>query len=491
MTTPAILYDHIPVVEKDNGDDDQQYINDYSSSSILSYFVSRIVYRASAPPEHADETTYHQPPKLALVQKVDPEQEDTTEPEDDSNNVSLPMETIWEDNVCTEYVFVPYSALSEDINNDEYNGNMVCHPSVLKKLHHVMRTLFSSKHNIFASSSQGHLAVPSRSDRQGTKGQGSMLQSVILDTFVYLSSYLFSTIASHSSSSSSIFKSYDWVSETVLDDTGNHLILPGALVVMDASQTDLSEMESSIFQAAQSRNFSNTGNDPCEGALNVPLASDGEVTWSPAYSLWSKWPMRKTAVMVSAYDLLSVERQKKSQKCHRVAHHHMDASTSSTSHWPFCEDNGDLAEITCFLQSRRQRLSLGHQSFIIPKNVETATVLRAMWKLANNRTRRWCWLSFYRIKRTAKSLGQALICSSSTDLRYPADLAGTSSSDLHPDSSSHFTRKLELHSAEQIPGVEFIRRVDIMEYLPLDNTCMIEMTLVTSDASLDGAGNDR
>jgi hypothetical protein len=496
MTTPAVLYDHVPVVKKYNDNDDEQSKNG-PSASILSYFVSRRIHQVSAPPEHTDWSTDldqvddRQPQKHSQIPILDLEQEDNIEKENDSDSAAVPMETIWEDNVCKEYLFVPYSAISEDVVvHDEYSERMVCHSSRLKNLRRIIRSLFSSNRSVCTSTFPGRPSIPSpsRSDHQDPVSHSSITQSIFLDPLIYLSSYLFSRIAI-SSSSSSIYKSYDWVSETVLDDTGNRLILPGALVVMDASQSDQSALDNLPFQGPQPRLFSNTDNDTSEGTLIVPHAADGESSLSAACTMWSRWPMRNTTIMVSAYDLLAIERQKKSQKYHLVTHHDLDSSPTLTSQWLLPNGDEDLDDVSYFLSSHHQRLPLALPTLNM-SHTETATLLLALLKWANRRTRWWCCLSYYRMKTTAKNLGRALILLPSKHL---AVLSRTSPSEPHFDSSSHGILDVADHHAEQIGRkccvVELSRPVNVMEYPALEHIDMIEMTLLlTSDTSQDGLG---
>jgi hypothetical protein len=181
------------VVGKNNdGDDDNDHdghSRDNPPSSILSYFVSRMVHQVSAPPENTDETTHRQHHKQKQVPILDLEQEENTEHEDDSDSIPLPMETIWEDSVCTEYVFVPYSETSENnVEQKEYIRRMVDHSSRLKKLHCVIQSLFSSERNVCTTSSAGDLGVQSRIERQGINSRSSMIQSVFFESLISLSS---------------------------------------------------------------------------------------------------------------------------------------------------------------------------------------------------------------------------------------------------------------------------------------------------------------
>ena len=186
--------------------------------------------------------------------------------------------------------------------------------------------------------------------------------------------------------------------------------------------------------------------------------------------------------MVSAHDLLAIERQKKAQKDQRMTY--TDPETvpaTSSSLWIIREGEEDLGVAR---QSLSPRMPPGRQGVRLT-NQETVTVVQALWRLAKRRTRRWYRLSYYRVRRTAKQVGRALIPSSSMHLLeqvggVPQSLSMASPLPRSPEASGHDPEKRIDHegsAAEQDCGVEIVQT---------GNIDMIEMTPFKRKSTQDG-----
>ncbi|KAG7366805.1 hypothetical protein IV203_029475 [Nitzschia inconspicua] len=458
MTTPAVLYDHVPVVEKDNTAapttvDDDGHIHQQTPSllALRSYFVTKIVHQVSAPPEDTDESRYpcqkQQQEQQQQQEEEEKEMTDTqqsilkkkekseSESDCDSICVSTPMETIWEDDVYTDYVFVPHSAMSEDhVVHNQHSGRRTLPSSRLQKLQYVIRSLFSHK-PLANTADNNH-----RPSIQDGEIRSITINTAFLDPLVRASSYFFSYLPT-ARPSTSIFKTYDWVSETTIDKSGNRLILPGALVVMDASQGDLTGLENSPFQGPQSpchfwndNNHSfdsntNNQNDSAAGILIVPSVQEGAKATSvgdtrrePSFHTKNKsskgssslsWWQSSTTVMVSAHDLLAVQRQqRKVEAAYLNGRSDLISSPTNSSLWIVPEENENLESMT----KTRPFQTPGRQAVALP-NTETTIVLQtwtsALWKLAKRRTKWWCRLNYYRVQMKAKQVGRGFLFRSS------------------------------------------------------------------------------
>jgi hypothetical protein len=382
MTTPAVLYDHVPVNEIDERPDDDEKASPMPSrlsSSFRSYFVSRMVHQVSAPPEHTDESRQQQ--QSSRTQQGF--QTTSDDDDDDIDSVCMPMETIWEDNVCTEYVMVPQSALDESQLQDD--TAIITSPSRLRKTQDSLNSLFGSKrvstHDISCTHRKlraiwGSPSLPSESS--------GMLQSIVLDPLVYLSCYLFSHARPLPSTSRN-----GWMSETVVD--GNRLILPGDLIVLDPPL------------AHHNLHLPGQDNDT-EGTLIVPGMSESSIDPSiePASCPKSWW--HTSTVMVSAHDILAMERQKKPS--------HIDLHTTrQPSLWVVPEEGGALpSDENCVPLPQRP---ITVQSKTIHPDAVAHTWTRALWKFARRRTKYWYRHNYIRVFKTVHQMGKVFALSHS------------------------------------------------------------------------------
>ncbi|KAG7352742.1 hypothetical protein IV203_008790 [Nitzschia inconspicua] len=427
MTTPAVLYDHVPVVEKDNTaaprtvyDDGHIHQQAPSLLALRSYFVTKIVHQVSAPPEDTDESRYpcqqqqqqeeeEEEKEMTDTQQATLKKKEKSESESDCDSicVSTPMETIWEDNVYTDYVFVPHSAMSEDhVVHSQHSARRKLSYSRLQKLQYVIRSLFSHK-PLADTPDNNH-----RPSIQDGEIRSITINTAFLDPLVRASSYFFSYLPT-ARPSTSIFKTYDWVSETTIDKSGNRLILPGALVVMDASQGDLTGLENSsaagililpsVQEGTKATSVGDARREPSFHTKSKSFEGSSSLSW---------WPS-STTVMVSAHDLLAVQRQRrKVDAAYLNGRSDLISSPTNSSLWIVPEENENLESMT----KTRPFQTPGQQTVALP-NTETTIVLQtwtsALWKSAKRRTKRWCHLNYCRVQMKAKQVGRGFLFRSS------------------------------------------------------------------------------
>mmetsp|Transcript_27834 Transcript_27834/g.49425 ORF Transcript_27834/g.49425 Transcript_27834/m.49425 type:complete len:518 (+) Transcript_27834:95-1648(+) len=400
MSTPAILYDHVPVaLNADETDGHKQQLakgggycrtpkailaehRENTGNNVVSYFVSSVVYQVSAPPEHEDD-----------AKKQEQQEQQSNSSDDDENSVCGPqMETVWED-FDTAYVFVPRSSLGGEDTNNYVDANVTLshysHASKMNRIRHHLYTLGSS------------IASSSSWPRRTFQG---LLTKGLLKPVYYVSTYASSILPS----STSIYKSYDWVSETVIDESGNRLILPGPLINLDSTTLDQNDSKSYAWDGGgQTSPFlcASAQNDDIDNStLIVPASSDTAVdhverdcavpsSCGPISSSSPWWPSH--TIMVSAHDLLAVQQQQTSQ--HQNNHlSGAEWSPSSSSLWIVPEE-GEQQQ-----GQRLSRCSMSRPQWVASR--ETDSIVQqwthALWKLAKRRTMRWYRLSCFRIRQT-------------------------------------------------------------------------------------------
>lgn len=309
MSFPAVLYDHVPLTDIVDDDGDAQKLEPVG----VSYFVSSMVHQVSAPREHEDDLDPEGEENLSRIRACDREGKDTLKVFDKESNINTgdasstkdcasrdmnddnkilaenddedddrPMETIIED-VDSEYVIIP---IPPPTSVDGCQKILAALPrsrvhKILKKLHHVLK-------------------ATSKQARNGASGSVANLKTVILKPLrCYSKNFI----------PSSIYSSFDWVSTTVVDGSGNRLILPGSCIALDLdeSQNTISEndtfnddnnMGTLIVPACEN---SNGFTDESTGSRSIDKASSSPF---PA-SIWGS-----NTIMVSAYDLLAAKRNR-------------------------------------------------------------------------------------------------------------------------------------------------------------------------------------
>jgi hypothetical protein len=207
-----------------------------------------------------------------------------------------------------------------------------------------------------------------------------------------------SRLFQQASSSSSIYRSYDWVSETVVDKSGNRLILPGPLIDLDASVNGNDNYFEHHCETQQgSRSTCLIGysglDEPSGGTLIVPASPEpsnrpSDIARptsccdlvSSVPSSW--WP--STTIMVSAHDLLAVKRQQRLQDQFWCQESEMKRSPPSSSCcWIDSEDEQHGEGCMLGISNRALPWATNH---IISSETSTQEWTHAFWKIAKRKT---------------------------------------------------------------------------------------------------------
>lgn len=315
MSIPAVLYDHIPI---DDLKHDRDARNEISGSSCV---VSSMIHETSAPREEDDDDgngdKTHKEFERSLfeenrngrkneskdelrsmkdresecIKQIEVVQNDETE--------DRPMETIIED-IDSDYVQIPIPPpiMPYDFDND---------------LPSVSRTKTGIVRNKIKSFGRAFLRATMRSpelnrDRAANDSKVNGIITKCLSGCAAGSRALLRPFESYAKNlvSPSIYNSYDWVSETVIDSSGNRLILPGSCIALDSGCS-----RTSIVDGARKH----SGDKENKGILIIRSGSDdiglesGIQSWKgiPVVTSPSSSPWASNSIMVSAHDLIAVK----------------------------------------------------------------------------------------------------------------------------------------------------------------------------------------
>ena len=185
MTTPAVLYDHVPVAK-----DDVPIKNDHVSNP--------------------------------AVPRLTDEDDDDIDDIDDNR-----METILEDS-SMEYVLVAADTPHYDVDDDDDDVDVVRRKSRNERHSGVEDTNEETTTRTSLWLVWKVLAVAARTAARKSFAFTNRVTNRLTDTTTAIA-----TGNNYYSCSSKIYQSYDWVSDTVIDDDGRRLILPGQLISLD------------------------------------------------------------------------------------------------------------------------------------------------------------------------------------------------------------------------------------------------------------------
>jgi len=354
MSIPAVLYDHVPIDDLDDDGDVRQG---------GSFYVSSMVHRTSAPQEDYEfvGNVYENSNR-----KFDNESSDGADIIKDSDidadfidieDVEIddrPMETIIE-GIDFDYVLIPPIPPPTLSNNDDTGSLSTTYPatksSMRKRIRNCGKSLLKTVKNSSASNRRRITKLANDTSyvtnclSGGSRALLGPFQFYVADLFPY-----------------SIYSSFDWASETVIDGSGNRLILPGDCITLDSGDS-----RDSI------------GNEEA-GTLIVPAGESQPSSVKKSSrnsSLWSS-----NTIMVSAYDLLALKHD--------------------------------------------QRIQLGDDDFKMNCSavIETATHnvaqqwIRALWKLAERKAKIWYCLSRSYLRSSLQNTGRRFIHSQQYLVQY-------------------------------------------------------------------------
>ncbi len=383
MSIPAVLYDHVPV------DDLEEY-----------GYVSTVIHQASAPPEEGegvrsagsgDDVNINSFQSAPFIESrnsynMSYDHDDTSINASDVDNDILqdmdldehPMETIIED-IDFDYVLIPIPPPiilpGEEDDTENTDLTMAAAPTKKRKIYQTLQTyqksLFgtvtNSKHRIYVSKSVSKCA-------SGSRALLRPLQSYARDWMA----------------SSAIYSSYDWVSETIVDASGNRLILPGSCVSLDAQDSNPRQKDS-------------------EGTLIVPAgteeASNSLPASSPSSSIWAS----KT-IMVSAHDLLAIKHDQRMQLGD-------DPRPLSLFEAIDEEEEGNSHQYRYYYRDQEYNAYASAMSTTTTRTI-TQQWACALWKLAEHKARIWYFISRSYLRRSLKNAQSRFIYSQQYLIRF-------------------------------------------------------------------------
>jgi len=399
MSYPAVLYDHNPT-DIHNDDDDEDKIKELG----VSYFVSKMVHRISAPRfqilegEESDNYRDKNDNKADDVEEANKSNDNDgnhfkDESESNADDDLRPMETIME---CdSDYVFIPISTETEtEMTTTTATGDsfMVV---IYRKTKRIRKQLQDLCNTIVPSSNRNHHS-------QIWDLWKAKLQITITKPISYYLRYL---------SSPSIYSSYDWVSETVIDKSGNRLILPGACVVLDSESKnkiidDSNNNHTGTLIVPACTNSTNHKQDDFTTYVNNPLPPSSS---SPS-SLWTS-----TTIMVSAHDLLAVKRNNQQAKHHvdtnipqplsrydAIEAEHRGRSQDYSYYYRYDDDGDDYRGNN--IEDRQYTTIM-----VTTTNDATQQWTRALWKLMKRKTNMWYCVGYLRFRLSIQSVNNRIL----------------------------------------------------------------------------------
>ncbi|MGK3747976.1 MAG: hypothetical protein ACI8RD_000266 [Bacillariaceae sp.] len=432
---PAVLYDHVPTAIPDDDDDDSEDKNKETLG--VSYYVSKMVHRISAPPAPRQEKDSNNNNSCDVQQfqvlereqgndddnngsdhdekyrdetidksdndhhhnKGDSESDDDDDDDDDDD--LRPMETIIED-TDSDYILIPIpssATMTMTTTNGENNNEILLattHRRTIKRIRKQLRDLC----NLIFNNTIDIAIASSESNNRHNNSQiiWNVWKAKIRATITKPISYYLRNLPS-----SSIYSSYDWVSETVIDIHGGptntltnfRLILPGACVDLDTE----SEINSMI-------DHNNNNNDT--GTLIVPACTDSGILKGEDFATRIYSPLLSTTIMVSAYDILAVERN--NQQIKRRINNNTD-TPQSLSLFETIEEEHRGGSRDCRYYYRDDDDEDYQSTMIMVATTIDVTQQwkHALWKLVKRKTNRWYYVGYFRFQQTIQSVGQLLI----------------------------------------------------------------------------------
>lgn len=405
MSIPAVLYDHVPVLDISNEDVEKTR----KPEGVISYFVTSFIHNASAPREQdgfvneeigdgrndrKNENQREDIPESTRggskcscdTEKVDVSQSinDSVDSDSDNDNrhdgdilildenqavtendedTHCPLETIIED-IGSDYVLIPIPSPAE---NDDH------------------RKLLSSA--LLARASKMPRAFLRATRKKLDSHQITRLCQNAAQKFNSLQATLLQPIHSYTrdNHSSSIYSSFDWVSETVVDASGNRLILPGSCISLDADEP-ISAQNKGIGGDSE---FSD---NHIAGKLIVPARSASERSRG------------SNTLMVSAHDLLAAKRAQIKQRTCLV-----DATREG-------ELDGPLCSWYCF---GNEEIDFDHSKVMTAttRNLTQQWKL-ALWKLAQHKADVWYRYSHIFVRQSIQKSGHLLVKSQELLAQY-------------------------------------------------------------------------
>jgi len=392
MSIPAVLYDHVPVV--DDLKDDGEFPN---GSDGISFYVSSMVHRTSAPLEGDEDyvNVYKISNRFEQIQFTDnnktgsdksSDEADTSKESDvafDDENIEdieiddRRMETIIED-IDLDYVLIPIPPPILSTDNDDTGSSSSTHPakksSIRRRFKKYGRAFWKTMKPSAVSDSNDTYAAKYLSQCASTS------RAILRPLRFYLRDFL----------SGSIYSSYDWVSETVIDGSGNRLILPGSCISWGSKDSQ----DSNENQEA--------------GALIVPEGCDTpglkyerkSSTDTKSSSIWSS-----NTIMVSAHDLLAVKHDQSQQICYMD-----DPQPFSLFETIEEEDKGKARYERCYYRDDAYVMNCSTVVEATTHNVAQQWA-RALWKLAERKAKIWYCMSRSYLRRSIRNAGRQFIIS--------------------------------------------------------------------------------
>ena len=401
MSIPAVLYDHVPVVDLPDDDDTQK------EPTGVSYFVSKMVYRVSAPPREQDDDgeQRQQQPQSIEREREDSDNSDNgndngndndngNEDIESDNDVERPMETIIED-LDSDYVFIPIPSSTTTVDHDEVFSviSRTEKNRIYSRLHAYGDALFKTTTRSCEWNNHSRIT-------HFWKANGALIRS--LSGFYSLQTHLLKPLQYYLKdlSSSSIYSSYDWVSETAIDGSGNRLILPGSCVALDFDDDSENCFLGNDGNGKASNRDTGTlivpscANSTClkhntTASPNIPLSSSSSSMWA------------SNTIMVSAHDLLAVKRDQ--YKCREDTNMPQPLSLFDAIEEEEQQQQGRSQDYRYYYRDE-------NSSFMVAttQNV-TQQWSRALWKLTKRKTNMWYYIGYISFRRSIQNVGRLLI----------------------------------------------------------------------------------
>jgi len=420
MSIPAVLYDHVPA-------DDLQYDSDIQNETAgESYFVwSMVHHRATAPREEdvdGDNSNGNKYSKQLLVERSrsikieegsnENQRKYGINSDDDDENSEIiqndesddrPMETIIE-NIDFSYVLIPIPPLM--MTNDHDDILPICSYTGKKSIKNKIRACGKALLRATIGSSESNCdRITNFSKANDTiakclSGCASGSRALV-KPFQYYARELMP---------SSIYSSYDWVSETFIDGSGNRLILPGSCVALDSDDsrniiTDCDRNNSGdnhdagmmIVHAGSNSVGLGRG---IEASSSIPVAS-----LSSSFSLWTS-----NTIMVSAHDLLAVKHDQRIQMGDRDG-------PRPLSSFDAIEEKGKSNHSRYYYGD--DEYNMDHSTIMVAttQNV-TQQWTRALWKLAQRKANMCYYMSRSCLRRSIQNAVRLFIYSQQLLIQY-------------------------------------------------------------------------
>jgi hypothetical protein len=432
---PAVLYDHVPTAIPDDDDEDDEDKNKETLG--VSYYVSKMVHRVSAPLAPRQEKDNNNSCGVQQFQVLEGEQgddddnngsdhdeeyrdetigkndddhyhdKDESESDDDDDDLR-PMETIIED-TDSDYIIIPIPSsaamtTTTTTTNGDNNDQVLLSTTHRRKINRIRKQLRVLCNLIFKNTIAA--IASSESNNRHNSQIWDFWKAKIRATITKPIGYCLRDLKS-----SSIYSSYDWVSEIVIDIHGNRLILPGSCVDLDYESEN-----SNMIDDNNSNNNDNSSDG--RGTLIVASCTDSvTIKQDDDFGTRSNSPLSSTTIMVSAYDLLSVERNKQQTK-RRINNNNTDTPQSLSLFETIEEDHhGGSRDCRYYYRDDDDDDYDGYnvedyQSTMImiatTKDI-TQQWKHAIWKLVKRKTNRWYCGGYFRFQQTIQCVGRLLI----------------------------------------------------------------------------------